>query len=150
MTDTELREALARLGIREQDLRAVLLLPLVEVAWADGRVQDTERALILKIARGQGLVATPGAEALAKWLEAPPSPEVRQQARQVVVGLVARFQGPTADLGAGMLDTIEAHCEAVARAAGGLFSVAFTVGEEERAALREIREALRPGAPPAA
>jgi hypothetical protein len=150
MTDAELRDALARIGIREQDLRAVLLLPLVEVAWSDGRVQETERAVILKVARTHGLVATPGAEVLAGWLDTPPSPEVRELAHRVVVALSARFQGPTADLGAQLLDTIEQHCEAVARAAGGVFGVAFTVGEDERAALRAIHEALRPGAPPAA
>lgn len=150
MTDAELRDALARIGIREQDLRAVLLLPLVEVAWSDGRIQETERALILKVARSYGLVATPGAEVLAGWLETPPSAETQALARQVVLALSTRFQGPTADLGAFVLDTVEAHCEAVARAAGGLFSIAFTIGEEERKALREIHEALRPGSPPAA
>jgi hypothetical protein len=150
MTDAELRDALARMGIREQDLRAVLLLPLVEVAWSDGRMHDTERAVILKTARSYGLVASPAAEVLAGWLAAPPSAETRQLAHRVVVALSERFQGPTADLGAFVLDTVEAHCEAVAAAAGGLFGVAFTVGDAERKALREIREALRPGAPPAA
>lgn len=150
MTDEELREALATIGIREQDLRAVLLLPLVEVAWSDGRIQQTERDVIRKIARSYGLVSTPGAQALAGWLETPPSDEVRQLARRVVVALGTRFQGPTADLGSFLIDTVEAHCEAVARAAGGLFGVAFTIGDEEREALREVREALRGPAPPAA
>ena len=150
MTDDELRDALARIGIREQDLRAVLLLPLVEIAWADGSVHQTERDVILKIARSYGLVASPGAEALARWLEAPPAEEVRALARKVVVALGSRFQGPTADLGAFLIDSVESHCEAVARAAGGLFGVAFTVGDDERAALREVRAALRPSAPPAA
>ncbi len=150
MTDEELREALATIGIREQDLRAVLLLPLVEVAWSDGHIQQTERDVIRKIARSYGLVSTEGGEALAGWLAAPPSDEVRQLARRVVVALGARFQGPTADLGSFLIDSVEAHCEAVARAAGGLFGVAFTIGDDEREALREIREALRGPAPPAA
>lgn len=51
-------------------------------------------------------------------------------------------------MGSFVIDSIESQCEAVARAAGGLFSVAFTVGEEEKKALRAIREALRPGSPP--
>ena len=130
MTDAELREALAQMGIREEDLRAVLLLPLVEVAWADGRMHETERAVILKTARTYGLVSSPGAQVLAGWLETRPSPEVQQLAHRVVVALSKRFQGPTADLGGFVIDAVEAHCEAVARAAGGLFGVAFTVGEE--------------------
>jgi hypothetical protein len=150
MTDAELRDAMAQMGIREEDLRAVLLLPLVEVAWADGHMQETERAVIMKTARTHGLVSTPGAEVLAGWLETPPSAEVQQLAHRVVVALSKRFQGATADLGAFVIDSVESQCEAVARAAGGLFGVAFTVGEEERTALRKIREALRPERAPEA
>lgn len=93
MTDAELREALAQIGIREQELRAVLLLPLIEVARSDGRMQETERAFIQKTARTYGLVSSAGAEVLAGWLDKPPSPEIQQLARKVVVALSARFEG---------------------------------------------------------
>ena len=55
MTDEELdaesvRE-LASLGLDKRNYKAVCLLPLVEIAWADGVVQPGERTAILKAAR---------------------------------------------------------------------------------------------------
>ena len=38
---------LARVGVRPETLSAVALIPLVMVAWADGRVDESERLAIL-------------------------------------------------------------------------------------------------------
>lgn len=145
MTDAELTAALARLDVEAEDPRAALLLPLVEVAWADGRVQEPERARILEIARSYGIVGGRSEETVRRWLSARPDPELAALGHAVVVALARRHRGPSADWAPDVLDRLEEQCLDVARAAGGLFGLAFATSREEREALGAIRGALRVG-----
>ena len=65
---------LKELHVPREAYRVVSLLPLVYVAWADGKVQGAERNLVLAIARERGLLEHGGAEALERWLTERPSP----------------------------------------------------------------------------
>ena len=56
ITDEVLLDQLAALGIKPETLVALSLVPLVEIAWADGTVQASERQAILETARAAGLV----------------------------------------------------------------------------------------------
>jgi tellurite resistance protein len=47
---------LAELKIPREAYRVVMLLPLVYVAWADGKIQSQERKLIMRIAEERGLL----------------------------------------------------------------------------------------------
>ena len=49
---------LAELKIPRENYRLVMLLPMVYVAWADGRIQSAERKLILQIASDRGCSRT--------------------------------------------------------------------------------------------
>jgi uncharacterized membrane protein YebE (DUF533 family) len=64
---------LAELKIPKDAYRLVMLLPLVYVAWADGKIQTQERKLILGIAEDRGLLEHGGRETLEYWLSVPPS-----------------------------------------------------------------------------
>lgn len=142
MTDAELLDELAALGVDESSWRAVLLLPMVQVAWADGRIQPRELRLLRDVAAAYGLADGPTGVVLERWLTEPPSPEVVARGRAVLVHLAHRHRGLGADLPEDLLDTIQAFCLGVARAAGGLFDVLFTVDARERAALDEIARSL--------
>lgn len=145
MTDAELQTALERLGVEPADPRAVLLLPLVEVAWADGAVQEPERLRILEIARGYGVIGGRSEDTVRRWLTARPTPEVSALGREVVLALSHRHRGPAADWSGDVLDSVLSQCADVARAAGGLFGLAFATSAEESRALREIGVALAAG-----
>lgn len=142
MTDTELSAALQTLGVDPTDPRAALLLPLVEVAWADGAVQEAERVRILEIARGHGVLDGRSEETVRRWLGAKPSAEHLALGRSVVVALTRRHRGPSADWQGDLLETLEQQCLDVARAAGGLFGLAFATSAAEREALTQIHAAL--------
>lgn len=140
--DKELVAALYGLGLDEDNLSAIVLLPLVEVAWADGRIGEPERRLILDIARKRGVLDGEGALLLETWLRYRPSDRYMARGREVLAELGARGHD-----GAGItphtLSEVVSFCEEVARAAGGLLGRAFkTIGAVERAALTEIAEAL--------
>ena len=55
--NAELQASLTSLGIHEETQRALGLIPMVEVAWADGRLAPEERAAILQAADSFGLNA---------------------------------------------------------------------------------------------
>jgi hypothetical protein len=63
--------------------------------------------------------------------------------RRVLTALLQRHRGPGAELDAADLDAIERQCRDVARAAGGLFDLVFTVDDRENQALTDIGAALR-------
>jgi predicted RND superfamily exporter protein/CRP-like cAMP-binding protein len=73
--DAKLGSSLLALGIDHRTLRALGLIPMVQVAWADGELAERERLAILEAAQTLGIEA--GSEThglLANWLAAPPDP----------------------------------------------------------------------------
>ena len=74
ISDQEVLEALYDLGFTADTVGLLHLVPLVEVAWAEGGVADRERDLIFKVAASRGV--EPGSVAhrqLSQWLDARPS-----------------------------------------------------------------------------
>lgn len=145
MTEDALRDALNALGIPADQWRLIALLPLVEVAWADERIQEAERDLILTVAAEHGVLTT-GWHLLGPWLTERPSQAFLDQARRLLVLLADRHRGIGSDAPVGLLGDLRARCEEVAAAAGGLLGLAWTIDPRERAALDAIRRAL--SAPP--
>ncbi len=146
MTETELRDELAALGIPETHWRLVAMLPLVQVAWADERIQEAERRHILAIAASHGLLEEEGTGILGGWLTTPPSDELLHRAGKLLVALVNRHRGIGSDAPVGWLGELRAQCEEVAEAAGGVLGMVWTVDPREARALDDIRRALT--APP--
>ena len=73
ITDDQLLETLATLDIHCQTLVALELIPLIEVAWADGHMDDKERAAILAASEAAGVSAdSEGHQLLENWLHQAP------------------------------------------------------------------------------
>jgi len=71
--DEALLDQLVALGISADTLTALALVPLAEIAWADGKVEDTEKQAILVAARAAGLEETSGGHRLLEsCLSEPP------------------------------------------------------------------------------
>ena len=138
MTDAELLSGLATLGIDRTSYRVILLLPLVQVAWADGRIQSQERELILRVAEEHGLLSGPSGDVLRGWLAQAPTQEQIETGRRLLVALTHRPRGMGSELDSSALEDVKQLSLEVAQAAGGLFDSLFTVEEAERAALDEI------------
>jgi hypothetical protein len=142
LPEPDLQQALRQLGIDRHTVRAVVLLPLVQVAWADGRVQASERGLILEIATRYGL-DEPEREVLTAWLSRQPTEHSFALARRVLLSLWMRDrqrgEAPAS------LEGVLRMCHCVARVAGGLFGLAFTVDRREQQLLVELSESLQLG-----
>ena len=75
--DETVLNTLTKLDVGAHDVSALTLVPLVQVAWADGTVNDKERDAILKAANAQGVEANSHShELLEAWLLVEPTDEL--------------------------------------------------------------------------
>ena len=134
--------ALERLHISAGSYQLVMLLPLVYVAWADGRVQDKERAMILRIAEEHGLLANGGDATLERWLSIAPT-EDQLRSDLAILNQLCSSEGRLGQGFDGDFETLLlAWCQDVADAAGGLLGLRRARHPDETQALRRIASAL--------
>jgi FHA domain len=140
MTDDELGEALKTLGMDADSYRALPLLPLVQVAWADGSVQEAEQELILRLAHERYGLEDEGLRVLRNWLRHPPELGYVRRGRRILLALCRRsdtqplVRPPLAvQVTSPLLD--------VARAAGGFYGQG-SISSREANAIDEIASAL--------
>ena len=124
---------------------AFLLAPLVQVAWAEGKVSELERQTVLRLAEDRGVEpASPAHAQLVEWLRERPSDATFDVALAVIkVGLSVL---PPAEREERVRRIIEA-CHEVAKASGGglarLLGLSIGVQAEEEALLDTIAARLR-------
>jgi hypothetical protein len=140
MNDAELRAELQELGIDDESWRVIALLPLVQVAWADGSVHRAESRAIEQIAAKHGLLVGDGPAILHGWLVHPPTESYVARGRKVLVALARRRN--LLDGEADPIGTLLEYCARIAASAGGLFGVLWSVDEREKMAIQEIAEGL--------
>jgi tellurite resistance protein len=133
-------DAAAEIGLSEETLELVRLLPMVHVAWADGEIQPEELSVILELAEAVGLQNPRSVEILQGWLEARPEAAFFQQGLKLLSYLVAGLSDAEAQQAE---SDVISMCELVASAAGGLVGHVKRIDPTERAALRQIELRLQ-------
>lgn len=135
--DPELQASLHALGIDEQTLRALGLIPLVQVAWADGQLDDKERAAILEAAQSLGLDGDARSmQLLSEWLEGPPDERLFQAWRGYVETLLSQL---SVEGRLRLQETVLMRARGVARAAGGVAGLR-SVSRSEESELRRLAD----------
>ncbi len=140
MTDGELIGELQNLGMDVSSYRALPLLPLVQVAWADGSIQDAEESLILDLSRDRYRLGEEGQRVLRNWLRYPPSRQYARRCHAILVALCDR-SGFDALSHETLVDVLELARE-VAKAAGGFFGFG-AIEASEAEAIGEIARVLQ-------
>ena len=138
VTDPEISKELAEMDFTPETVKLLPLIPVLEMAWAEGEVTAAERKLVLEVARARGIEE--GSEAdrqLAAWLEQRPVPSVFRRAGRLISALFASGGHFTLTP-----DDIIKSCESIAEASGGLFGIR-RVSAEERATLARIANEIR-------
>lgn len=134
--DEAILRRLASLGVRAETLAALTLIPLVEVAWADDRMEDREREAVLSGAESSGIAAgSPSHGLLELWLDDRPPPDLFAVWRDFIAALCAQLS-PEERLH--LRDNLVGRAQRVAEAAGGLLGLRDPVSKLEKAVLDDL------------
>ena len=132
--DPEAVRELQKLGFTPDTVGLLPLVPLVQVAWADGSITEAERDKIVELARSRGVVDGSAAHVqLRAWLADRPTSAVFDGATRLIRAVLDAPGGEKKMTG----DELVAYCEEIASASGGLFGLR-RISAEERAILTSL------------
>lgn len=139
VADQDVLNDLEALGYGPDTVALLHLVPLVQMAWAEGGVSSLERELISKAARARGVKEGAAADRqLAAWLADRPSGEFFDKTLRVIRAIL---EGRPADERAESRQDLLAYTTAIASASGGLMGFG-KVSDEERQLLARISQEL--------
>ncbi|MCA9268338.1 MAG: hypothetical protein KDA41_07695 [Planctomycetales bacterium] len=128
--DDDLLDRLIGLNINLETLAALSLIPLVEVAWADGTMHDKEREAILQATAEAGIpTGGPGHQLLSQWLNEKPHADLLPAWKDFVGALA---QSLDAKGYAEVKDNLLSRARQVAEAAGGILGIGKISAAEQQ------------------
>jgi hypothetical protein len=134
--DEAILDRLIDLEIGPETLAAMAVVPLVFVAWADGKVQTQEREAILAAARDAGVQPRDGRYPMIEyWLNRRPEADLLEAWEHYIQGLCRRLDEPGKEkLKHDLLDL----ALKVGQAAGGILGLGNKLSAAEQALLDEL------------
>jgi hypothetical protein len=139
--DEALLRRLAGLGIRADTLAALTLIPLIEVAWADGKMNEGEREAVLFGAESTGIPReSPSHGLLRIWTLDQPAPDLVDAWSEYIRALCRELGD---EQRARLERNILRRARAVAEAAGGFLGLGSKVSKKESAALESLARAFQ-------
>ena len=137
----EVLDLLVSYGARPETLAAVFLIPLIAVAWADGRVDSREREALVRAFKKKGATATSfGKTMLEGWLETKPDPGLFDAWCQFIEEAAKEF--PPEEMQK-LADEVIRQTIAVAEAAGSFLGITSGISPQERAVIDRVRAAFQ-------
>jgi hypothetical protein len=136
----EVLDRLIDLDIHPETVAALSLVPLVEVAWADGSLDASERGAVLERADTAGFAPGSIERALLEtWLSRKPEPKLLRAWVHLVEGLCEQMSPQeVAALKEGLLD----KARAVAGASGGFLGLGSKISAKEADVIRRLESAF--------
>ena len=140
VTDTGTLDSLLQLGISAESLTSVSLIPLVEVAWSDGVVQDKERGAILDAATKSGIASgSPSFQLLEGWLQTKPGAELMEGWKAYIHSLKSTLDETAFSQ---LKNSILGRAKSVAEAAGGFLGLGNKISDSEDKVLSDLKSAF--------
>lgn len=137
ISDPEVLTRLADLGIRAETLAALTLIPLIEVAWADGVMEPKERTAVLAGAESSGIAPDSTSYGLlALWTLEQPPPDLVAAWSGFIAALCAELDPAERDQ---LRENVMGRAREVAEAAGGFLGLG-SVSKQEQRVLDELAE----------
>jgi hypothetical protein len=139
ITKPEVLDRLIALEVRPEMATALMIVPLVEVAWADGSIDAKEREAILAQARVSNLEAgSPELALLESWLQQRPGPKLLAAWTLTIQDLVQKLEPAEIEkLKSGLVG----RARGVAKASGGVLGIG-KVSSKEEAVLARLESAF--------
>jgi hypothetical protein len=143
LQDPALLKELQDLGFTPDTVVLLPIVPVLEMAWAEGGITPAERDLLIQLARRRNIAeGTPADLQLSAWMSSRPAPSVFAHAGRLTAAMLASASDQvTTGLTA---DDLVAYCEKIAAASGGLLGLRIgSVSAEEKALLARIATDLK-------
>jgi hypothetical protein len=129
ITNDEVLSRLVELDIKPETVAALATIPLIEVAWADGKIDPKERKAVLAHVNARGIA--PGSiehDLLERWLIHRPEPSLLKAWQAYLRGLCERLTHEEQEL---LKEELLRNTTAIARAAGGFLGIGRVSKEEK-------------------
>jgi hypothetical protein len=138
--DQAVLDQLVRLDISPETLAALAVVPLVEVVWADGQVDDKERAAVFAHAEKQGIRSgTIERDLLDRWLRHRPGADLLEAWRHHVRALCSRLAPSARD---SLKGELLRDVRGAAQASGGFLGLR-AISSQEQAVLDKLESSFR-------
>lgn len=132
-------EKLVTLGVRLETLASLALVPLVEVAWADGSISAKEASAVLAAADKNGMKKDGiEGEILREWLANKPPNDLIEAWIHYIQALCAKL---TCEEKTALKNDLVGNARAVAEASGGILGIG-AISKQEKATLEKLEKAF--------
>lgn len=141
IADERLLDALVEMNISTDTLAAISLVPLIEVAWAEGEIHPKERAAVLAGAREAAGISedSPAHQLIDTWLTQRPSARLFEVWADYVRVFCEKMD---ADAKRRLQDDVLGRARRVAEAARGAMGFGRKVSRAEEAMLAKLEKAF--------
>ena len=137
----EMLDKLCALGIDAESWAAVSIAPMVEVAWADGKIDAAERRAVLAAAEANGLQnVSSGIALLENWLDQRPDKTLMEAWEALVVKLCEEMNPAERDT---LKNQVMGRARDVAEATGGILGLGKKTSAVEEAVLVRLEKAFQ-------
>ena len=138
LSDPALAQELLDLGFTAETVVLLPLVPILQMAWAEGGITKEERDLVVRFARGRGIAEGSAADLqLTSWMTNRPDEAVFTRAGRLIRAMLD--SGSDTALNA---DDLVDYCETIASASGGVFGIG-RISAEERKLLSGLAKDLK-------
>ncbi len=132
-------ESLIKAGISPETITALTIVPLVAVAWADGKLADEERTAINSAMEANGIEAgSVCRQLLDAWLKQAPGPELVIAWKGYIQALSASASAPAIET---LRDDVLGNARKTAAAAGGILGIG-SISSSEQAVIDDLAAAF--------
>jgi len=143
ITNEEVLKHLVELDVHADLLATLALVPLVEVAWADGEIQEQERLVILAESTRMGMSAgSVDYVLLETWLKTPPPSHMLNAWVVYMRGLCEVLTPEERD---SIKDTFLSRARKVAECVGGFLGLTSKISGSEKEVLTKLESAFKAG-----
>ena len=143
ISDPAVLAELQELGFTGETVILLPLVPVVELAWAEGGITPAERHLLVSLARNRGITEGSAADRqLTVWMADRPAPVVFAKAGRLISALLSSESSAVSH---GLtVEQLVHYCEQIASASGGILGLPIrAVSLEERNLLTRIASDLK-------
>jgi hypothetical protein len=135
--DQQTLDGLVEAGIDKHTIMAAKLIPLITVAWSDGKMEENEAKAILRAAHAKGMQEGSTAHKLLEgWLKVEPNDELFATWKGFISGYAMSY-----DVSA-LQKEIVGLSEEIAETAGGVLRF-LAVSKDEKTVIDDIKAAFR-------